>query len=327
MEKMLVVVILIFSLSGVFAFSTYISNPVSYFNGSVGIGTSTSGAKLHIASSDAVQGAYIAMTNTTSTYSGLNIYTTGDATQSALKVGSRIAGAGNYLSGLVVNTNGKVGIGTASQLMKLSVRVPADGISTSGSTPLGGIRVRGATFSNTVLDMGIGAGGMGNNTWIQSTDATDLSQKYILSLNPNGGNVGIGTASPTNTFDVNGKFVVNGTSGDVGIGVSDPDVKLEVKGSIIAAGGSLTRPSISIRSDHPSVDAVAGIYTDYVVSGTSTCDWGCQDVDSLSGFGISGTCLAAWRYDTRAPITCSDTTSIDKICLCAGSADISDINT
>jgi hypothetical protein len=40
------------------------------------------------------------------------------------------------------------------------------------------------------------AGGTG--MWLQSTDLTDLSLKYPLLLNPNGGNVGIGTTSPTN---------------------------------------------------------------------------------------------------------------------------------
>ena len=40
-------------LSGsVFAFDTYISNPVSYFNGSVGIGETTPLAKLHVSTSD-----------------------------------------------------------------------------------------------------------------------------------------------------------------------------------------------------------------------------------------------------------------------------------
>jgi hypothetical protein len=35
------------------------------------------------------------------------------------------------------------------------------------------------------------------NTWIQATDRANLANGYTLSLNPNGGNVGIGIASPT----------------------------------------------------------------------------------------------------------------------------------
>ena len=105
---------------------------------------------------------------------------------------------------LRVGSGGKVGIGTALPNMKLEVRTATDGIATSGSTAIGGLRIRGATFANTVLDIGIGAGGIGNNTWLQATDATDLSQQYILSLNPNGGNVGIGTTNPGYKLDVAG---------------------------------------------------------------------------------------------------------------------------
>src|SRR3972149_384616 len=112
---------------------------------------------------------------------------------------------------LRVGSGGKVGIGTALPNMKLEVRTATDGIATSGSTALGGLRIRGAIFANTVLDIGIGAGGIGNNTWLQATDATDLSQQYILSLNPNGGNVGIGTTNPGAKLQVEGHAIFSST--------------------------------------------------------------------------------------------------------------------
>jgi hypothetical protein len=40
--------------------------------------------------------------------------------------------------------------------------------------------------------------------WIQETDVTNLAASYPLALNPNGGNVGIGTASPSQKLEVNG---------------------------------------------------------------------------------------------------------------------------
>ena len=62
---------------------------------------------------------------------------------------------------------------------------------TSGSTqPAGALRLRGG--NNAVLDFGLN----GVNTWIQATDLVNLANGYNLSLNPNGGNVGIGTISP-----------------------------------------------------------------------------------------------------------------------------------
>jgi hypothetical protein len=63
---------------------------------------------------------------------------------------------------------------------------------TSGTAQTGGaLRLRGG--DNAVLDMGLNS----VNTWIQATDRANLANGYTLSLNPNGGNVGIGIASPT----------------------------------------------------------------------------------------------------------------------------------
>jgi len=93
---------------------------------------------------------------------------------------------------VTISGGGNVGIGTTEPDMRLESKTTVDGIATAGSAAIGGFRIRGSTFYNTVLDMGIGVWG----TWIQATDAGDLSQKYSLSLNPNGGNVGIGTTSP-----------------------------------------------------------------------------------------------------------------------------------
>jgi len=58
---------------------------------------------------------------------------------------------------------------------------------TSGTTQTAGaLRLRGG--NNAVLDFGLN----GVNTWIQATDLANLANGYNLSLNPNGGNVGIG---------------------------------------------------------------------------------------------------------------------------------------
>ena len=61
---------------------------------------------------------------------------------------------------------------------------------TSGTTQTGGaLRLRGG--DNAVLDMGLNS----VNTWIQATDRANLANTYVLGLNPNGGNVCIGTSS------------------------------------------------------------------------------------------------------------------------------------
>jgi hypothetical protein len=91
---------------------------------------------------------------------------------------------------------------------------------------VGGLRLHGSTplAGNTVLDMGVAAGGVGNNTWIQATDATDLSQRYHLTLNPLGGNVGIGTSTPGAALHVTGNAIVGAaTSGNVALAVHGPN--------------------------------------------------------------------------------------------------------
>jgi hypothetical protein len=102
----------------------------------------------------------------------------------------------NGSSRLFVNSSGNVGIGTSAPTQRLTVFNPTLGVpATSGTTQTNGAFRIGATGTSGVLDFGIGAAG--TNQWIQSTDSNNLSLGYVLLLNPNGGNVGIGTTSPS----------------------------------------------------------------------------------------------------------------------------------
>jgi hypothetical protein len=68
---------------------------------------------------------------------------------------------------------------------------------TSGTTQTGGaLRLRGA--NNAVLDMGLNS----VQTWIQATDKANLANGYSLSLNPSGGDVGIGLLTQNHRFQV-----------------------------------------------------------------------------------------------------------------------------
>jgi hypothetical protein len=102
-----------------------------------------------------------------------------------------------------ITYNGNVGIGTTSPVLALHVVGTQGGPATSGTTPTGTARF---VTVNSVMDIGSRSNG---NTWMQVADRTNLAVSYNLELNPNGGNVGIGTASPATSA----KLEIAGTTG------------------------------------------------------------------------------------------------------------------
>jgi hypothetical protein len=111
----------------------------------------------------------------------------------SLNNGFKFVDANNSPLVTILN-NGNVGIGTTGPGMKMNVVGSNGAPASSGSTAVGALRIEGS--SNSVLDFGsTGANPFGN--WIQSTDKSSLGINYPLLLNPNGGNVGIGTTNPT----------------------------------------------------------------------------------------------------------------------------------
>jgi hypothetical protein len=114
-----------------------------------------------------------------------------------------------------IDYSGRVGIGTSAPDVLLHSRITGAGgaPATSGtSQPSAAIRIGGSS-TNGILDIGCNS----DAPWIQSTDKTDLSQKYKLLLNPNGGNVGIGITTPSALLHVNQPGV---TGGEYGVRVS-----------------------------------------------------------------------------------------------------------
>ena len=103
-----------------------------------------------------------------------------------------------------ITADEKVGIGTIAPLTAFHVHGAAGNPATSSTAPTAIARF-GTAGLNSVLDIG-----QGDNPYpmfLQSADRSNLGQFYELSLNPVGGNVGIGTLNPTNVLHID-----NGTS-------------------------------------------------------------------------------------------------------------------
>lgn len=106
--------------------------------------------------------------------------------------------ATNGVTRMAMNANGKIGIGTITPNAKIESVSGVNANPATGQTTQSGAALRLRGGDNAVLDFGMNS----INTWIQATDQSDLHQTYKISLNPNGGNVGIGTTSPLTRLDV-----------------------------------------------------------------------------------------------------------------------------
>jgi hypothetical protein len=110
----------------------------------------------------------------------------------------------------------QTGIGVIAPVNKFEVfAVKADPAS-SGATANGNLRL-GATVGTHVLDFGLSSSS--TYAWLQARDRMAYGTYYNLAINPNGGQVGIGTNSPTSTLTignaagtVGGEILLNPTS-------------------------------------------------------------------------------------------------------------------
>jgi len=165
-------------------------------DGNVGIGTATPYAKLNIKQSgeDYTGGLSLERSDNANTWQWIN----GGNSNLYLGYAADPTAAGNFVSKMVVQNGGNVGIGTAAPSQPLHV-IGANSLpATTGTVQTGTARFSNAGTST--VDIGsynsTGAG------WIQATDVANLSANYNLLLNPNGGNIGIGTTTPSSRLEV-----------------------------------------------------------------------------------------------------------------------------
>lgn len=100
----------------------------------------------------------------------------------------------------------QVGVNTTSPVNQFDVVGDTAAPAKSGSTRNGILRLATSSAA-AVVDFGIAKD---NYAWIQSRNSGNYSTLYPLLLNPNGGNVGVNTASPSEKLTVQGNVHVIG---------------------------------------------------------------------------------------------------------------------
>lgn len=105
------------------------------------------------------------------------------------------------LTGLffTITCNSQTGIGTTAPVNKLQVETTTADPATSGTSANGNFRLSGTTGSH-VLDFGLSSSS--TYSWLQTRSKSAYGTNYNLILNPNGGNVGIGTSAPISTLTI-----------------------------------------------------------------------------------------------------------------------------
>jgi hypothetical protein len=179
-------------------------------SGNVGIGTTSPGHMLHLArsSADGGAGAYpgIRLDNSNAAgYTGMYFYQ-GATLKAGLELKNDIGALQIYTGNtekMRITSTGNVGIGTTSPAQKLEIKNTNGQAATTGTTQNGIARFSVPSYDEA-LDVGfhVGVSGPSSYAWLQSTNASNLSVNYNLALNPNGGNVGIGTTSPVASLQI-----------------------------------------------------------------------------------------------------------------------------
>ncbi len=155
-----------------------------------------------------------------------------DDGRGVVQVKEKNNGAG-YADLLLNPIAGNVGINSGSPSANLTIRSGKNGWPNTSGTAFApsatGFRLFGA--DNAMLDAGVYSS---LGAWLQATDQVNMALPYPLILNPNGGNVGIGTTSPGAKLDVAGDIKSSGKMVPVG----EESLRI-VRGNIDANGAPI----------------------------------------------------------------------------------------
>lgn len=204
-------------------------------SGNVGIGTSSPTEKLHIVGGDLGIG--------TTQYRENNVVSYASADYSIATSGAyNLTFKTNDTERLRIDSSGNVGIGTSSPSAKLHT-VGDNSNGTTLATSATNAKVRHQNHSASSLSSFQGYTG---NSWYTQIANNSGTTSYDLSLNPYGGNVGIGATSPSEALHIaNGGLLIDsnipdapasGTSGFI-VDYYDKQTRFWSRGDATTAGG------------------------------------------------------------------------------------------
>ncbi len=169
-------------------------------SGSVGIGTTSPGTILDVV------GGYIRARDNAS-YGAAFMQGANGVSYFGNTGTSRIAiGNSTNYERVTILDNGNVGIGTTGPVNALEVK-GANGSPSLSADTNGIFTIHNGTTNETLQFGSLSANPY--SSWIQAKDSNNIGNSYPISLNPLGGNVGIGTSTPAGRLDVANGNIVN----------------------------------------------------------------------------------------------------------------------
>ena len=177
----------------VYTTSSFVVNPST---GNVGIGTSSPASNLHIVTGSSGAGSIGKLSIGrigTGPSSSIEAYREDGSYATSLILSTSVTGSDTNTERIRINSVGNVGIGTTSPVARLQ----STGAAATTSPTLGSATGGSLYLTNTDNAYGLLAGVASNgNAWlqVQRTDASAIA--YNLTLQPSGGNVGIGFTAP-----------------------------------------------------------------------------------------------------------------------------------
>jgi hypothetical protein len=115
-------------------------------------------------------------------------------------------------SSVDISAAGNVGIGLPAPVSKLHVVGTSAAPASSGATASGAVRLDNTGNQGNVLDFGnMTASPFGS--WLQAHSRVDQAVNNPILLNPNGGNIGVGTTSPSARLHTVGSVRLEGVAG------------------------------------------------------------------------------------------------------------------